>query len=83
MAPVLSSPGCLNISHHYDMRMRVNLLTITIPTKDRPDLLEKCLYAWQTNIPNVVVSDNSSKDHPIIDTFRRRTDSPIFASPAA
>jgi hypothetical protein len=57
------------------MRMSANPLTITIPTRDRPDLLEKCLqsvYACQTTIPNVVVSDNSTRDHPIIDTFRRR-----------
>jgi Glycosyl transferase family 2 len=55
--------------------MSARLLTITIPTRDRPDLLEKCLqsvYGGQTAIPNVVVSDNSTRDHPIIDTFRRR-----------
>jgi glycosyltransferase involved in cell wall biosynthesis len=58
-----------------DMRMSAHRLTITIPTRDRPDLLEKCLesvYTRQTTIPNVIVSDNSTKDHPITDTFRRR-----------
>jgi glycosyltransferase involved in cell wall biosynthesis len=57
------------------MLMSVNPLTIVIPTRDRPDLLEKCLnsvYVCQTTIPTVVVSDNSTRDHPIIDTFRRR-----------
>jgi hypothetical protein len=56
-------------------RMTPNALTISIPTRDRPALLEKCLnsiYANQSTIPEVVVSDNSVKDHPIIETFRRR-----------
>ena len=57
------------------MLMSVNPLTIVIPTRDRPDLLEKCLnsvYVRQTTIPMVVVSDNSTRHHPVIDTFRRR-----------
>ena len=55
--------------------MNPNPLTIVIPTRDRPDLLEKSLhsiYGCQSTIANVVVSDNSTRHHPIIDTFRRR-----------
>jgi Glycosyl transferase family 2 len=57
------------------MPTNANPLTIIIPTRDRPALLEKCLqsiYASQTTIPEVVVSDNSIEDQPSIDTFRRR-----------
>jgi hypothetical protein len=57
------------------MRTSADPLTIIIPTRDRPNLLEKCLrsiYAFQTTIPHVVVSDNSIRDHAVIDGFRRR-----------
>jgi hypothetical protein len=57
------------------MRTSADPLTIIIPTRDRPQLLEKCLrsiYAFQTTIPHVVVSDNSIRDHAVIDGFRRR-----------
>ncbi len=48
------------------MRMSANPLTIIIPTRDRPDLLEKCLrsvFEDQKVVPHVIVSDNSIRDH--------------------
>ena len=55
--------------------MNSGLLTIVIPTRDRPELLELCLrsvFERQTTIPNVIVSDNSTSEHPAIDALRRR-----------
>ena len=55
--------------------MSLELLTIVIPTRDRTDLLELCLrsvYEHQTTVPNVIVSDNSTLDHPEIDVLRRK-----------
>jgi glycosyltransferase involved in cell wall biosynthesis len=50
-----------------------SLLTIVIPTRDRPDFLEKCLrsvFERQTALPRVIVSDNSKYDHPAINQLR-------------
>ena len=50
-----------------------SLLTIVIPTRDRPDFLEKCLrsvFERQTALPQVIVSDNSKFDHPAINQLR-------------
>ena len=63
MAPVLSSPGCLNISHHYDMRMRVNLLTHYHSNEGQAGLTRKMSavipHSSGHRSPTVVVSDNS------------------------
>ena len=43
--------------------MKSELLTIVIPTRNRPEMFEKCLrsvYERQTSIPKVIVSDNST-----------------------
>jgi SAM-dependent methyltransferase/glycosyltransferase involved in cell wall biosynthesis len=43
------------------------LLTIVVPTRDRPDLLERCLqslFERQERVPHVIVSDNSTQDLP-------------------
>jgi len=50
-------------------------LTLVIPTRDRPDFLEKCLrsvFSCQAEIPSVIVSDNSITDHSAIATLRRQ-----------
>jgi glycosyltransferase involved in cell wall biosynthesis len=50
-----------------------SLLTIVIPTRDRPDFLEKSLrsvFERQTTIPQVIVSDNSTVDRPAIGELR-------------
>ncbi len=55
--------------------MNSNQLTIVIPTRDRPDFLEKCLrsvYECQTGIPTVIVSDNSTTDQPAIRVFQSK-----------
>jgi glycosyltransferase involved in cell wall biosynthesis len=50
-------------------------LTIVIPTRDRPDFLEKCLrsvFEGQTVLSHVIVSDNSKSDQPGINELRRK-----------
>jgi glycosyltransferase involved in cell wall biosynthesis len=45
------------------------LLTIVIPTRDRPEFLEKCLrsvFDDQTALSQVIVSDNSTVDQAVI-----------------
>jgi hypothetical protein len=63
-----------NVSRHLkllvDQFMRVSpeLLTIVIPTRDRPELLETCLrsvFENQVSVP-VIVSDNSIRSHSAI-----------------
>lgn len=57
------------------MHMNLRPLTIVIPTRDRPDLLQLCLrsvFEYQTTIPDTIVSDNSSSNHPEVDALRRR-----------
>ena len=55
--------------------MAVDLLTIVIPTRDRPDLLDFCLQSiferQSCRIP-VIVSDNSVGTNPAHDLLRRR-----------
>ena len=51
------------------------LLTIVIPTRDRPDLLGRCLrsiFERQTTIPPVIVSDNSTANNSAVQALRRR-----------
>ncbi len=51
------------------------MLTIVIPTRNRPALLELCLrsvYEGQPEVPNVIVSDNSSSEFGEIDELRQR-----------
>jgi hypothetical protein len=51
------------------------LLTIVIPTRDRPGFLELCLrsiFECQTIIPEVIVSDNSTSDYPAVHAMRRK-----------
>jgi hypothetical protein len=53
--------------------MNSGLLTIVIPTRDRPELLELCLrsiFECQTAIPNVILSDNSTRNYSAIDALR-------------
>jgi SAM-dependent methyltransferase/glycosyltransferase involved in cell wall biosynthesis len=55
--------------------MLSELLTIVIPTRDRPDFLElslRSVFERQNNIPRVIVSDNSTKDSPAIDFLRSK-----------
>jgi hypothetical protein len=55
--------------------MPSRLLTIVIPTRDRPDLLELCLrsvFERQEATPQVIVSDNSTKDLPGIGLLRSK-----------
>lgn len=52
-----------------------DLLTIVTPTRDRPDLLALCLrsvFEAQRCPPPVIVSDNSTREHPAIQTLRER-----------
>ena len=52
-------------------------LTIVIPTRDRPALLELCLrsiFDRQTRLPRVVVSDNSTKEASTIRELKQRYD---------
>jgi glycosyltransferase involved in cell wall biosynthesis len=56
------------------MRVPPGLLTIVIPTRDRPELLGKCLrsvFGQQVDVP-VIVSDNSTRNHAAIETLRQR-----------
>jgi glycosyl transferase family 2 len=55
--------------------MRDDLLTIVTPTRDRPDLLARCLrsvFEAQPCPPPVIVSDNSTREHPAIEALRER-----------
>jgi hypothetical protein len=57
--------------------MKSGLLTVVIPTRDRPDFLELCLrsvFESQTAVPDVIVSDNSITHHPAVETLRRKYD---------
>lgn len=56
------------------MKVSSDLLSLIIPTRDRPALLEACLrsvYECQAQI-DVIVSDNSTRDHPEIEQLRTR-----------
>jgi glycosyltransferase involved in cell wall biosynthesis len=56
------------------MRVSPELLTIVIPTRDRPELLETCLrsvFENQVSVP-VIVSDNSTRSHSVISTLQQR-----------
>jgi len=56
------------------MRVSPELLTIVIPTRDRPELLETCLrsvFENQVSVP-VIVSDNSIRSHSAIAALQRR-----------
>jgi glycosyltransferase involved in cell wall biosynthesis len=56
------------------MKVSAELLSVLIPTRDRPELLEACLrsvFESQDAI-HVVVSDNSTRDHPEIEQLRAR-----------
>jgi SAM-dependent methyltransferase/glycosyltransferase involved in cell wall biosynthesis len=51
------------------------LLTIVIPTRNRPDFLELCLrsvFESQDVVPNVIVSDNSTYDLDAVQSLRKR-----------
>jgi glycosyltransferase involved in cell wall biosynthesis len=51
------------------------LLTIVIPTRNRPDFLELCLrsvFERQQVVPRVFVSDNSTSDVPATHSLRER-----------
>lgn len=50
-------------------------LTVVIPTRDRPRLLELCLrsvFERQKVPPPVIVSDNSTVDQPVIEALRKK-----------
>jgi len=50
-------------------------LLIVIPTRNRPDFLERCvrsIFESQANIPTVIVSDNSTIPSAGIDALKRR-----------
>lgn len=56
------------------MKVSSGLLSVIIPTRDRPELLEACLrsvFESQAEI-DVIVSDNSTRDHPEILQLRTR-----------
>jgi glycosyltransferase involved in cell wall biosynthesis len=51
------------------------LLTIIIPTRNRPDFLELCLrsvFESQSIVPHVIVSDNSTSDQPVINILQTK-----------
>jgi len=55
--------------------LKSELVTIVIPTRDRPDFLEKCLrsvFESQSTLPHVIVSDNSTSDQPAMETLQSR-----------
>ena len=55
--------------------MNSELLTIVIPTRDRPDFLELCLqsvFECQTAVPPVIVSDNSTSERTAIRALQRK-----------
>lgn len=52
-------------------------LTIVVPTRDRPELLARCLrsiFEQQPYRPEVIVSDNSTNDHAAVHGLRSRYD---------
>jgi glycosyltransferase involved in cell wall biosynthesis len=54
-----------------------DLLTIVVPTRDRPDLLELCLrsvFGGQIRKPRVVVSDNSTREWAALNELRHKYD---------
>jgi hypothetical protein len=56
------------------MRVSSDLLSVIVPTRDRPELLAACLrsvYESQAQI-DVIVSDNSTRHHPAIEQLRTR-----------
>jgi glycosyltransferase involved in cell wall biosynthesis len=56
------------------MRVSSDLLSVVIPTRDRPELLEACLrsvFESQAEV-DVIVSDNSTRDHPEFERLRAR-----------
>ena len=55
--------------------MRDDLLTIVIPTRDRSELLALCprsVFEDQPSVPRVIISGNSTRDHPAVQTLQRR-----------
>ena len=55
--------------------MSSELLTVVIPTRDRPDYLELALRSVverQEAIPKIIVSDNSTRDLPELEVLRRK-----------
>ena len=55
--------------------MSSELLTVVIPTRDRPDFLELALRSVverQETIPKIIVSDNSTRDLPELEVLRRK-----------
>ena len=56
--------------------MLPDLLTVLIPTRNRPDYLEACLRSvFQSQngpIPQVIVSDNSTRDVPEMEVLRNK-----------
>src|SRR5262245_5386259 len=55
--------------------MSSDLISVVIPARDRPDYLERALlsiFERQAEIPQVVVSDNSTRDFPEMERLRRR-----------
>ncbi|MGH7233186.1 MAG: glycosyltransferase family 2 protein [Nitrospiraceae bacterium] len=55
--------------------MNRELLTIVIMTRDRTDLLKLCLrsvFEYQASAVKVIVSDNSTKNHPEINVLRKQ-----------
>ncbi len=68
-------------THNYGIDVDVEkgmisqLLTIIVPTRNRPDFLELCLrsvFECQQVVPKVIVSDNSTTDLPGIQSLRER-----------
>ena len=56
------------------MRVPPGLLTIVIPTRDRPEFLATCLrsvFENQVSVP-VIVSDNSIRNHAAIEALQQR-----------
>ena len=55
--------------------MSDDALTIVIPTRDRTDLLElslRSVFKNQDSVPPVIVSDNSTREHPEMETLQQR-----------
>ena len=56
------------------MTVDSDVLSVIVPTRDRPELLAACLrsvYESQAHI-DVIVSDNSTRDHSVIQQLRAR-----------
>src|SRR4030095_11285444 len=55
--------------------MSSELISVVIPARNRPDYLERALrsvFEQQAEIPQVVVSDNSTRDLPELELLRRK-----------